>query len=418
MNKYKHTYQRIVSGLVIVVSLLGLVRIPAYALSPEEKAVVDKGSVWHKIETPNANSCSSVALPANTPVSVIGNDNEEKTFRFFVANGLSNEQAAGITGNAYAESGINPKSVSATGGFSGMFQWDTKGRFANLKKWTTAKGLDPLSIEGQLQFALYEATERGNIAGIKKPVGATPQATVELAAWYWGRFFEGAVIGGSSSTTPLTNVQGLSNRIKGAKITYGKYGGSVPSSSLTAAVPAANASCTVGNGQATSFIDGFTVYSQYDPAWAKLAYSSSTIAESGCGPSAMAMIITALTGTPVTPVQTAQYAAAQDQYVPGSGSKWSIGPRLALHWGLKSQPISNDLAKITQALQSGSLIVAVGHGPKPFTTGGHFIVIRGITASGKFKVGDSGHSDTSNQEWDPQAILQSMSEGGAYAISK
>ena len=402
---------------MVLVSLLGLIRSPALALSAEEKAVIDKGSVWHKIEEPNAASCSSDVFAADTPISVIGNDNEEKVFRFFVANGLSKEQAAGVAGNAYWESGFNPKSVSKSGGFSGLFQWDTKGRFANLKKWTQAKGLDPLSIEGQLQFALYEATARGDMDGIKKQVGATPEATVALAAWYWGRFFEVAIINGSTSKTPLTNVQGLSERIKGGIKTFNKYGGA-PVNAATPASPAVSSSCLVGNGQATAFIDGFTVYSQYDPAWAKLPYGVSTIADSGCGPSAMAMIITALTGTPVTPVQTANYASDQRLYVPGEGSSWAISPRLAQHWALKSQPISKDLAKITQALQAGSLIITVGKGPKPFTSGGHFIVIRGITASGKFKIGDSGHSDTSSQEWDPQAILQSMSEGSAYAISK
>ena len=78
--------------------------------------------------------------------------------------------------------------------------------------------------------------------------------------------------------------------------------------------------------------------------------------------------------------------------------------------------MGSNIAKITQALQSGGLIITAGKGPKPFTNGGHFIVIRAVTASGKFLVGDSGHNDTSTKEWEPQQILSSMSGGSAYAV--
>jgi hypothetical protein len=160
------------------------------------------------------------------------------------------------------------------------------------------------------------------------------------------------------------------------------------------------------------------VYSQYDPAWKDLPYSSSTIGVAGCGPSAMAMIISTLTGQKVTPVDTANYAASQGMYISGSGSSWQIGEVVAKQWGLKAEPLQKDIAQITQALQQGKLIITPGSGPKPFTSGGHFIVIRGVTPSGKFLVGDSGHKDTSDKEWDPQQIISSMRPGGIYAISK
>jgi hypothetical protein len=132
----------------------------------------------------------------------------------------------------------------------------------------------------------------------------------------------------------------------------------------------------------------------------------------------LAMVITNLTRQNVTPVATAEYASSIGMYTAGQGSSWAISPRLAEQWGLQYAPIQNDVAAIAAALREGKLIVTAGNGPKPFTSGGHFIVIRGITADGKFKIGDSGHSDTSTQEWDPQFIVSNMSEGSAYAIYK
>jgi lysophospholipase L1-like esterase len=193
--------------------------------------------------------------------------------------------------------------------------------------------------------------------------------------------------------------------------------------SLIGAAPVATSgldnSCsgeTVGAGQDTKFIDGFAIYDQYDPDWGSLPYSSSTISRSGCGPAAMAMIVTALTGKTVLPPEVATKAASM--YVPGAGSSWQIGPFVASLYGLKSAPVEADVAKISQVLINGGLVIAPGQGAKPFTSGGHFIVIRAVTADGKWRVGDSGHTDTSDKNWDPATLVAMMRDGGVYAITK
>ncbi len=181
----------------------------------------------------------------------------------------------------------------------------------------------------------------------------------------------------------------------------------------------ANKSCsdtTAGNGQDSQYIDGFTVYDQYDPDWRDKPFGSSTIGPSGCGPSAMAMIVTALTGKPVTPPEVA--TVAKSMYVPGSGSSWNIGPFVAAHYGLKSTPVEANVAKISEVLVKGGLVVAPGQGAVPYTDGGHFIVIRAVTADGKWRIGDSGHRDTSNKNWDPAKLVTQMRDGGVYAITK
>ena len=371
---------------------------PVSALSAEQKKVFDSGILYFDVE-------DAATLCANDAINLIGNDNLEKIYRFFLGKDLSPEQAAGIAGNASAESGGDPTIVSPSG-YRGIFQWDKNDRWPRVVAWAQKRNLDPLALATQLGFAYDEATERGNIEGIKA------YTTIELTAWYWGRFFEGATIGDNSSKTPLSNVQALEKRTVAARDILASY------SSQSGTSVGGSSNCAGGNGQATQFIDGFTVYSQYDPDWKDLPYSTSTIGVSGCGPAAMAMIITNLTGQSVTPVQTSNYARDIGMYVEGSGSSWQIGPRLAEQWGLKSEPVDNSVSAITAALRAGKLIIAPGQGAKPFTSGGHFIVIRGITADGKFRVGDSGHTDTSDKDWDPQFIVDNMRDGGSYAIYK
>jgi hypothetical protein len=198
-----------------------------------------------------------------------------------------------------------------------------------------------------------------------------------------------------------------------------KYGHTQDAASqVIGSISGGNCSSITGPGQDTKFIDSFTVYNQCDPQWGTKSYGNSNICASGCGPSAMAMIITNLTSNQVTPDITADYADNHGIYIPGSGSSWNISPVLARHWGLKSKAIGADAAKISAALQAGALVIASGQGPLPYTSGGHFIVIRGVAADGKWKVGDSGHSDTSSKEWDPQQLLASTNDGSVYAISK
>jgi hypothetical protein len=130
------------------------------------------------------------------------------------------------------------------------------------------------------------------------------------------------------------------------------------------------------------------------------------------------MAITALTGQHITPADTTTYANTQNLYISGEGSSWSIAPVLAAHWNLKATFVGKDVTRINQALQNGALVVGAGNGPLPFTQGGHYLVIRGIASDGKWMIGDSGHKNTSSQEWDPASLAANMGDGSVFAISK
>jgi len=157
-----------------------------------------------------------------------------------------------------------------------------------------------------------------------------------------------------------------------------------------------------------SFTDGATTvhyYSQLDSRWKDQPYGLDTIGPAGCGPTSLAMAVTSLTGKTVDPLQMANWAYAHGYKCEGSGSYHSLIPDGARYFGLTVDYASPDEPqKIVDALASGKLIIAImskGH----FTKGGHFIILRGVTADGKILVADPASQSRSEQEWDLSIIL-------------
>lgn len=145
-------------------------------------------------------------------------------------------------------------------------------------------------------------------------------------------------------------------------------------------------------------------YNQFDERWANIMYGqSSTIGDAGCGPTAMSIVISTLTGEVHDPIELANWSVAHKQRCEGNGSYHTLIPTASKGYGLSCK---GDLSAqdIVDALSSGKLVVAImskGH----FTRGGHFIVLRGVTADGKILVADPGSHSRSNQTWDLSLII-------------
>ncbi len=395
----------------LVALLLLLLSLPAQTLaySNEDTNAVINDSIFY---LPNESDCST---PGQIVTVLDGSDNVQSAFNYFIQHRLTANQSAGIVGNFMQESNVNPKDPNPSapnGQGDGIAQWQDSRDSATGKiipgRWSGPNGLlafakknnkpwDDLGL--QLDFVWYELLNSRNYA--LTHLKAT--TTVEQAAETFEEDYEGA----SDPRIP--------NRINYARQILTQYAGQGDDS-------AAGTSCPT-TGDSTKFVDGFAIYSQFDPAWADKPYGPVDIATAGCGPSAMAMIITALTGVKTTPIATAAYADKQGIPDPKTGaSSWSIAPVLAKNWNLKATPIGADMPKITSTLQAGGLVITAADGPLPFTSGGHFIVIRGITIDGKWKIGDSGHATTSTKDWNPQDILAdiviSKHQGSVYAITK
>lgn len=150
-------------------------------------------------------------------------------------------------------------------------------------------------------------------------------------------------------------------------------------------------------------------YNQLDERWAKELYGQDKIGTHGCGPTSMSIVISTLTGEAVDPIQMAQWSYENGFYCRGEGSFHSLIPGAAENWGLSVQRNMNG-QDVVDALSSGRLVVAImakGH----FTKGGHFIVLRGVTAEGKILVADPASVKRSNQEWDLTIILDEARKG-------
>lgn len=163
-----------------------------------------------------------------------------------------------------------------------------------------------------------------------------------------------------------------------------------------------------------TFTDGSTdvvYYNQKDVKWGDLSYGTSdNIAESGCGPTALAIVVSSLTDTKINPKEMADWAYENGYYIPNGGSYHSLIPEGAEHYGLfVTGARANEGQKIIDALSNGKLVIAI-MGKGTFTSTGHFIVLRGVTSEGKILVADPFSINYSNKEWDLSLILNEASK--------
>jgi len=173
-----------------------------------------------------------------------------------------------------------------------------------------------------------------------------------------------------------------------------------------------NSSSTSGAGSIGSAVvssvggsvtdDGFINYYQYNY---KNDYGyGTTIASAGCGPTSMAMAITNLTNQTVEPPEAASWSLNHGYRVKNNGTAWAYFGAMAQAYNLNCEQSDITKDKIISSLKSGKLII-MSMGPGHFTSGGHYIVLRGITDDGKIIVSDPSSSSRSNLVWDISVFL-------------
>lgn len=174
-----------------------------------------------------------------------------------------------------------------------------------------------------------------------------------------------------------------------------------------------------GSGQSYEgviFTDGgveVTYYNQLDERWADEPYGTDNIGGYGCGPTSMSIVVSSLTEQTVDPPAMAEWTYQHGYWCSGNGSYHSLIPGAAEGFGLSCESIATDDPQaVVDALASGKLIVALmskGH----FTSSGHFLVLRGVTAEGKILVADPASKKRSEQEWDLSIILDEARRGAS-----
>ena len=152
-------------------------------------------------------------------------------------------------------------------------------------------------------------------------------------------------------------------------------------------------------------------YDQTSERWAGEPYGSDHIGGYGCGPTAMSIVVSSLTGQVADPAQMAQLCVKNGYWAKSHGSYLSMVQGIAELYGLNCAslpPEEADTDTITQHLATGNLIVTL-MGPGHFTSGGHFIVLRGITLEGSILVADPASQERSLTTWDLDLILEELS---------
>ena len=355
------------------------------------------------------------AVGAVSPV-VSGNDNRSKIYTFLISTsfkGYGNKpfgpvQAAGAVGNFYQESGWRFDAVEPNGAGHGIAQWSF-GRWTGLQN--LASSMNKAWSTPEVQFQMIKNELDGSYGKSLLDQGYASLTDPAAAAQMFEKIYEGA------------GIPNQKNRDEAAVKALKELAG------ITAGPAFTSSSCSTTNGQASTATfnttkaslvtsDGFPVYLQTDSRWSSKPYSSSTVGVSGSGPSVMAMLVTALSNQAITPDQTAAIAASDGMYLAGIGSSWDIAPDLAKHYSLVATKASKNVTVLNQALQGGGYIIMSGAGSLPFTTGGQYIAIRGVTTDGKWRVAVPNDQTTSDQTFDPATILSMADEGSIYIISK
>ena len=143
-----------------------------------------------------------------------------------------------------------------------------------------------------------------------------------------------------------------------------------------------------------------------------------TIASHGCGPTALAIVVSTLTEKDVDPAKITDYACSNG-YCFESGTVNSFIKHYAKKQGLNvTQVNKSDKEKIISALKTKKSLVIAIMGEGDFTNSAHYIVLRGVTNDGKVLVADPNSLEKSKRFWSLNKIIEQSKEPYFFIISK
>ena len=160
-------------------------------------------------------------------------------------------------------------------------------------------------------------------------------------------------------------------------------------------------------------LDDFVYYRQGDY---KQSYGyGSTIASAGCGPTAMAMVLTYLTGRKISPVEAANWSMKHGYRIKNNGTSTSYFEAIAKAYGIKCQAQNPTANNIINSLKQGNVIVA-HMGPGEFTSGGHYITLIAADNNGNVLVRDP--ATPNRNKWYKASLIQQQSKGSMFVCNE
>ncbi len=184
-------------------------------------------------------------------------------------------------------------------------------------------------------------------------------------------------------------------------------------------------------GKGPDEINGMPYYSQSDEAWSSNKYGNdgATMDDTGCGPTAMSMVASKMTGRNVLPTETASLAEMtgdRDE----TGTNWNFIDKAADTYGIETNEeyapstefIASELSQGKPMILSGASgdgRSRGGRGDTPYTDAGHYVVATGIDSSGNVDISDPRGKSYSKKYKLDDIVNQtgkawSFGQGGGY----
>lgn len=135
-------------------------------------------------------------------------------------------------------------------------------------------------------------------------------------------------------------------------------------------------------------------WKQTDKRWAKHSWKGVTIGSSGCGPTAIACVVSALVKK-VTPKIVFDWICKNGYMHPSKGTYWSGITAALKHYGITKFSVSYNTDTALKELKAGKWMIGIV-GPSRWTRGGHYIVVYGLHGS-KIYVSDPASSSDYRQ---------------------
>lgn len=129
-----------------------------------------------------------------------------------------------------------------------------------------------------------------------------------------------------------------------------------------------------------------------------------TVSSHGCGIACLSMVATYLTGSPDYDIET--LAEQFGNYNTEHGSYWILFEDSAEVLGLDFQERTYSWKTVMEALENGQVVIAL-QGEGLFTSGGHYIVLTGLTEDGKIMV-----NDPNGNNWNKNRTMRYGFENG------
>lgn len=155
---------------------------------------------------------------------------------------------------------------------------------------------------------------------------------------------------------------------------------------------------------------------QWDERWGYQPYGKGTIANCGCGPACVSMVIAGLTQNPqITPYVAAQYSMAHGMIDENDNTYWQFLFDMPTEYGLEVNETMLNEEEVKAELEAGHPIIC-SVGPGDFTDGGHFILLTGYL-DGAVKVNDPFSRQNSEKTWNYSEICDQIQQMWVYAAA-